>query len=365
VIAWNIIYMSQSKYVVQILHSKLFSQHKSGKIKLSEYIYTYIQTKATMKLVNPALNILLAAAISTAAKDSAKVLRGGPSPTTDGDTRKLQPRIINGIDAPVNHYPYTASLQYSYDNFHFCGGSLIAPDLVISAAHCVVDLSEPTRIVLNLQKLSDPIEASEVFSVQEYVSHPLYQTLDQEDHDYMIIKLTGSSSLPTLRLNTNENLPVTGSSLQVMGWGTTVVGESPVAADTLQEVNVVTITNEECSKASIEYEEEITPDMLCAAEVNQGSCQGDSGGPLVIPGSSSEEDVQVGIVSWGIGCAEPERKLICRFSGRVPLSQQISLIRLPFLYRSRCVCTNRKGIRLDSFPGLSSFQQSSRILWLR
>ena len=70
--------------------------------------------------------------------------------------------------------------------------------------------------------------------------------------------------------------------------------------------------------------------MLCAADVNKGSCQGDSGGPLVIPGSSSEEDVQVGIVSWGIGCAEPERKLIRRFSGRVPLSQQISLIRLPF-----------------------------------
>jgi secreted trypsin-like serine protease len=110
----------------------------------------------------------------------------------------------------------------------------------------------------------------------------------------MIIKLTGSSSLPTVRLNTDENLPVTASFLQVMGWGTTTFADE---ADTLQEVDVVTITNEECSKASIEYEEEITPDMLCAAEVNKGSCQGDSGGPLVIPGSSSEEDVQVGIVS--------------------------------------------------------------------
>ena len=48
-----------------------------------------------MKLVNAALSILLAAAVSAAAKDSAKVLRGGLSPTTDGDTRKLQPRIIN------------------------------------------------------------------------------------------------------------------------------------------------------------------------------------------------------------------------------------------------------------------------------
>ena len=281
-----------------------------------------------MKLVNPALSILIAAAVSAAAKDSAKVLRGGPRPTADGNTRKLQPRIINGIDAPVNRYPYTVSLQDG--DFHFCGGSLIAPDLVISAAHCSGPLSgSSSQIVLNPQKLSDPIEASEVFSVEEYVSHPLYQSLPELNHDYMIIKLTGSSSLPIVRLNTNENLPVTGSSLQVMGWGTTVA-RAPVLADDLQEVDVVTITNEECSKSSIEYDDEITPDSLCAAEVNKGSCQGDSGGPLVIPGSSSEEDVQVGIVSWGIGCAEPERKLIRRFSGRVPLSQQISLIRLPF-----------------------------------
>jgi trypsin len=280
-----------------------------------------------MKLVTAAFAILLAAA-SAAANDSPN--KGmGPSPTTDGDARKLQSRIINGIEAPINRYPYTVSLQYG--DFHFCGGSLIAPDLVISAAHCVVvRLENSTRIVLNPHKLSDPIEASEVFSVQEYVSHPLYQTLDDDNHDYMIIKLTGRSSLPSVRLNTDENLPVTGSSLQVMGWGTTVAGLY-VEVDTLQEDDVLTITNEECSQASHwSYKTGIIPASLCAAEVNMGSCQGDSGGPLVIPGSSYEEDVQVGIVSWGIGCADPECKLFRRFSGRVPLSQQISLIRLPF-----------------------------------
>ena len=263
-----------------------------------------------MKLVNAALSILLAAAVSAAAKDSAKVLRGGPSPTTDGDTRKLQPRIINGIDAPVNRYPYTVSLQDG--DFHFCGGSLIAPDLVISAAHCSGPLSgSSSRIVLNPQKLSDPIEASEVFSVEEYVSHPLYQSLPELNHDYMIIKLTGSSSLPIVRLNTNENLPATGSSLQVMGWGATVA-EFADPDNTLQEVDVVPITNEKCSKKR----NGVTPDMLCTTAVNKGSCNGDSGGPLVILGSSPEEDVQVGVVSWTNDheCADPERKLIRRVS---------------------------------------------------
>ena len=262
-----------------------------------------MQTQTTMKLVTAAFAILLAA-VSAAANDS---------PTIDSEARKLQPRIINGTDAPVNRYPYTVSLQYS--DVHFCGGSLIAPDLVISAAHCFDGLTEDsTRIVLNPHKLSDPIEASEVFSVEGYLVHPFYQTLASLDHDYMIIKLAGSSSLPTVRLNANESLPVTGSSLQVMGWGTTVAG-FPVAADTLQEVDAVTITNEECStKQSSDYGDEITPDMLCGTEVNKGVCYGDSGGPLVILGSNYEEDVQVGIVSWGVECADPECKLHRRVS---------------------------------------------------
>jgi secreted trypsin-like serine protease len=260
---------------------------------------THIQTQTTMKLVTAAFAILLAA-VSAAANDS---------PTIDGEARKLQPRIINGTDAPVKRYPYTVSLQAGDFHFHICGGSLIAPDLVISAAHCFSE--DSTRIVLNPHKLSDPIEASEVFSAKGYLIHPFYQTLTYFDHDYMIIKLSGSSSLPTVRLNTNENLPATGSSLQVMGWGATVA-EFADPDNTLQEVDVVPITNEKCSKKR----NGVTPDMLCTTAVNKGSCNGDSGGPLVILGSSPEEDVQVGVVSWTTDedCADPERKLIRRVS---------------------------------------------------
>ena len=69
--------------------------------------------------------------------------------------------------------------------------------------------------------------------------------------------------------------------------------------------------NEECDKSDGEfgsYEGQITSNMLCAREEGGGedSCQGDSGGPLVIKGANASEDVQVGVVSWGIGCASKD-----------------------------------------------------------
>lgn len=83
-------------------------------------------------------------------------------------------------------------------------------------------------------------------------------------------------------------------------------------ANILQEVEVNVISNSECekSKGSIggyydSYEGQITSNMSCAKDARQDACQGDSGGPLVVRGSAGDgsDDVQVGVVSWGIGCA--------------------------------------------------------------
>ena len=77
------------------------------------------------------------------------------------------------------------------------------------------------------------------------------------------------------------------------------------------EVEVNTITNEECESSSGDYgsyNDSITDNMLCAREEGGGedSCQGDSGGPLIIRGNNASGDVQVGVVSWGISCASPD-----------------------------------------------------------
>lgn len=261
-----------------------------------------------MKIISRVLSVLLLTA--SASGVSSTRLGGSSLENRDqpAEAQELESRIINGVNTPVGRYPYTVSLQLG--ERHFCGGSLVAPDIVLSAAHCAEglnDIVEPVRIVLNPHNLSNHVADSEVRSVEDYVQHPLYGTLGQYDHDFMLIKFDETTSLPIVRLNTDDTLPALGSSLQVMGWGRTSA-DSSQTPDILQEIDVVSISNEECSASSPLYEANVSPDSLCAVKANQGSCQGDSGGPLVIPGTDSDLDVQVGVVSWGVGCAAPDRK---------------------------------------------------------
>eukprot|EP00546_Thalassionema_frauenfeldii_P013468 CAMPEP_0178911158 /NCGR_PEP_ID=MMETSP0786-20121207/9523_1 /TAXON_ID=186022 /ORGANISM="Thalassionema frauenfeldii, Strain CCMP 1798" /LENGTH=209 /DNA_ID=CAMNT_0020583541 /DNA_START=17 /DNA_END=646 /DNA_ORIENTATION=- len=157
----------------------------------------------------------------------------------------LESRVINGFDAPLNRYPYTVSLQ-DYSG-HYCGGSVIAPDLVISAAHCPA--SSYADVVVNPHNIDYPQLATETFAVADTVSHPLYETINGYDHDIRIIKLDGLTNQPILRLNADGMLPENGTDLQVMGWGKIRTGTFSPGSAILQEVDVVTMTNEACENA--------------------------------------------------------------------------------------------------------------------
>jgi hypothetical protein len=105
-----------------------------------------------------------------------------------------------------------------------------------------------------------------------------------------------------VKLNNDASLPAEGDDVKVMGWGVTNTNTGSLS-DVLMEVDVSVVTNEKCdasSDGSDSYEGQITENMLCAMDKGEDSCQGDSGGPLVLG------DTQVGVVSWGIGCADPK-----------------------------------------------------------
>lgn len=113
-----------------------------------------------------------------------------------------------------------------------------------------------------------------------------------------------------VELNSDPNYPNVGQKVTVMGYGDTNPSDNVSdLSSKLMEVEVKVISNNDCddSSGSIggyqdSYNGQISSSMLCTKEVDKDACQGDSGGPLVVKGSGNN-DMQVGVVSWGIGCA--------------------------------------------------------------
>lgn len=221
-------------------------------------------------------------------------------------------RIIGGTEAVEDRFSYALSLQ-AYGTTHYCGGSLIAKDVLLTAAHCEGGGSW----VYHKKHDLDATDADAItLRVKSTVPHPYYNSYSS-DNDFMLYFLEPHEGNlfqedPVLvKLNSNPSIPSDDQMVTVMGWGdTTASAYSSTTSDVLRNVELKVVPNDICEQSSgdadgiyMSYYGKISENMLCAKGTNQDSCQGDSGGPLIIKtGVNNGQDVQIGVVSWGAGC---------------------------------------------------------------
>ncbi|EDV23250.1 expressed hypothetical protein [Trichoplax adhaerens] len=225
-----------------------------------------------------------------------------PQPKWEVDDDK----IVGGVEATQNEFPFIVSLRrkpwwLGSTASHFCGGSIIGANKVLTAAHCTSGTSASDINVAagQFDKSSDSDDNEQIRTALRKSEHSDYnsQTIDM---DFAVLTMSSSFTLNTNVAKITMGGAQPGQMLTVSGWGTLSAGGS--SPNNLQRVDVPAITNTECNAA---YKGGITDNMLCAGYSAGGkdSCQGDSGGPLVRFDGTTP--TLVGVVSWGNGCAEP------------------------------------------------------------
>ena len=212
-----------------------------------------------------------------------------------------QPMIVGGDEVdpacPDCKYDFMVSLQTN-SGYHFCGGSLVREDYVITAAHCVQgDSPSQVKVKIGLHNVNGT-QGSITRSVSQIIIHPSYSNWSL-NNDYAILRLSQPvTNFEPIQLCTDTSHDEEPVMATTMGWGATQSGGW--GSNILLEVDVP--IDDSCGNYS---NSDITNHMVCAGYSGGGydSCQGDSGGPLIMTNFDGEYEL-IGIVSWGYGCAE-------------------------------------------------------------
>ncbi|XP_017761679.1 PREDICTED: chymotrypsin-2-like isoform X1 [Eufriesea mexicana] len=212
---------------------------------------------------------------------------------------KYDPRIVNGEKAKEGEIPYQVSLQNRDSSFHFCGGSILNENYVITAAHCVSGkLAIELKVVAGTTNLAKPNYEHNVVKI---IMHEDYNPSDSWKNDISLLKVevpfVKSKLISFVVLPSSKDVLKPNDVATVSGWGRLWQGGPTTIY--LQRVNILIANQEYCRLMYNRENYNVYDSQICAYDpsTQKGSCHGDSGGPLTV------NEKIVGLVSWSTGCA--------------------------------------------------------------
>ncbi|XP_054161833.1 MFS-type transporter SLC18B1-like [Oppia nitens] len=227
--------------------------------------------------------------------------------------KSINPCIVGGNQVIQHSYPWMAAIMYLSHPYPWCGGSLINDRYILTAAHCLINMNiSNIKIVLGahlFKNVSNYWErGTQMHDISDYIIHHGYNNMTDKD-DLALIKL----KTPVLQFDRTVwpiCLPINNNTFEgqlatVVGWGHTQYLENQ--SEVLLEVSLNVWNNSYCMETLRDWHD-ILPGMVCAGGEALGgkdACQHDSGGPLLVKYDETPIWMIIGVVSWGLGCGEP------------------------------------------------------------
>ena len=219
--------------------------------------------------------------------------------------------VTGGV--PANRdYPFMAALYD--DGTWICGSSLIAPDTILTAAHCVEGARDATKFSFEIGGHPQGDPRNEMRTASSITIHPNWDP-DTSRYDVAVAKLSQPSTKTPIALAgpLQYDLWDGGSPARVIGYG---MPTDPTGLLFQADVPMVpdgeggSLDPRTCAGGNLLDDEDLET-MVCAGELYgvKDSCFGDSGGPLLVPaaGDFGATLLQVGVVSWGYACGLPTK----------------------------------------------------------
>ncbi|XP_064471949.1 proclotting enzyme-like isoform X2 [Ornithodoros turicata] len=235
-----------------------------------------------------------------------------------GEKGSSKYRIVGGVESEVGAWPWMALLYLPLSKGNApepaCGGALITPRHVLTAAHCLRDEERKTRdpTVMKVRLGEHDLETN---TESEHADLEVSQVLVHEGYDENLMKhdlgllvlaqdapLGRGINLVCLPKDEDQWAELSGKTAVIAGWG--AQSDKGKMSSTLQEVMLPILSQTKCEEA-LEGLVSVDKTVLCASALGKDSCKGDSGGPMVVPDEKSRFTV-VGVTAFGVHCGDAD-----------------------------------------------------------